>query len=1446
MKKYHSKLLSIILCLCFMAGMIVMPTPITAVAADASAFEGTLGTEWSVGWNGSTVSADEFVKITSSQKKVGAYSLQIGHPQEKTQLTLKLQIPVESVEAYQYALWYKATGAVDSFTIYARDGADGTGYGNILGYDLTGKVTTSWAQAKNADNADDTDTDGSATEITVDSGVFCLDIGVTCAAGTYVYIDNLDVFTTAKPTVQLNRDSSFERFYGTSNVSGYNIDTFVTYSTDKASDGTTSMRIGHPTLDTNVVVKRYIGSITGRTSQYNWFDFDSYIELPEAAEGETLNPADYVTTAKVEMKGYSPSVSTKNLATSDLKTITVSSEDSTMLTGAWHTDTGSTNCAWVGTDSMTFMYVEITVNIKAGTYIYFDNLSAGHCTWNRKTEYPDYMFDGSFEQGIDIRPQSNLYYEEDMPKGWYVSWNSNSKIRYQYLTPNAYEGERALYLTSEDNECKGHTIAQDIKGLTAGDTYVFEAYIKKSGAFSSARIWRNDHNTAEGGNNSNTSIVPNFPNTSYSDWTKISGTFVPTDSDTILSIYFVAPKGSWMALDNIVVYNQADENKVNLIDNGGFEKVVLQPDTSMTSALVGFDNWSVSWNGHEGYRYAYRSNEAHSGDYALAISAREKALSHTIKQIPANIETGVNYTVEGYFKKIGTFSAVSLMETATGGNSTFKQLKNVDMEEYTHVTASFTARANSAFNIYTVSGKDALLLVDDLVLYRTDDETKTNLLKNGGFENWSATPLEQYRLRKTFKTAPQKIEATISLPADFDKTQSAGVIVGNYNGDDASVNLEVTTYGRPRVYIMDANGKQADFVFDNVNLLTGKETKVAVEIADGNVKLYVNDELAGEKALALTVNTAANPYAISGDLITEENRYAYDYLDSNKHTNPNYFKGEIYAVNFYGADGKAIASFDMCDTLNPQVIADATKNGYDALRYGNYITELQAEDDDATAWPYSFVAIGDTQYVCERDKKSGTNDMTKIYDWIIDNAEKKNIKFVMGLGDITDENTVEEYAVAATQLQKLNDAGIPQSIIRGNHDGPNAKVMDLYDECLRDVIEATPYDGIMTAPTFDENGDLLSGTYDNMYYTVEVGEHKWLIFAFGYQPSDEVLAWAGDVIEAHSDYSVILTTHGYINGQLEIGNDARWRLWNNLGSLYENIKLILCGDCTAIDIGVNKRTGVNGNVVTEMVIDRQTIDQAKAYGFVTLLRFSEDGSKVKVEDFAAVQEKYFRPANQMIIDIGGTATANDGAVTNFEDWLDRQDLFDNKSFEMQQLIADEKAKILAAEGAENINAAYEAAKEQITILANETKTVAGGSQVRDSFGTNDIRFVLELDDSFYQYMNGKYENVEFGTIIARGDKYTGPLEYSEKTSGFSSTCATTIKRTSTFKPEEYTTLNSGETTVYTCVIRNIPESCFDVELRARTYLKYTDENGTTRFVYGDEVSTTFATVMQGE
>ena len=91
-------------------------------------------------------------------------------------------------------------------------------------------------------------------------------------------------------------------------------------------------------------------------------------------------------------------------------------------------------------------------------------------------------------------------------------------------------------------------------------------------------------------------------------------------------------------------------------------------------------------------------------------------------------------------------------------------------------------------------------------------------------------------------------------------------------------------------------------------------------------------------------------------------------------------------------------------------------------------------------YEYSFIAIGDTQNLNYIDVTENKKNMYKIYDWIASKKTDYNIQYVLELGDIT-QSWHRGYKVWDAEWERsadahlaLENAGIPYSIVRGNHD----------------------------------------------------------------------------------------------------------------------------------------------------------------------------------------------------------------------------------------------------------------------------------------------------------------------------------------------------------------------------------------------------------------------------
>lgn len=284
-------------------------------------------------------------------------------------------------------------------------------------------------------------------------------------------------------------------------------------------------------------------------------------------------------------------------------------------------------------------------------------------------------------------------------------------------------------------------------------------------------------------------------------------------------------------------------------------------------------------------------------------------------------------------------------------------------------------------------------------------------------------------------------------------------------------------------------------------------------------------------------------------------------------------------------------------------------------------------------YAYSIAIVGDTQVITDRSPEG----LKKIYDWILANKEAKNIQFVAGLGDITEHNTEDEWTIAAEQILRLKGE-IPFSVVYGNHDVYNYSTA-LYNQYLS-------VDAQFSHLSSDRYGLYEEGKTDNTWQLFEVGDVKYMMITLEFGPSHEVLAWAGEVCDAHPDRNVIITTHAYLDGKgyvmnenhsgsphIKGGDTYGTTIWEELVSTHDNIVLAFSGHVTADKAMTRQEIGKYGQIVTQTVSNPQTIDdQSMLSGMVTMLYFSEDGTKMTVSDYSTIQEKFYGEPYTVTVD----------------------------------------------------------------------------------------------------------------------------------------------------------------------------------------------------------------------
>lgn len=258
--------------------------------------------------------------------------------------------------------------------------------------------------------------------------------------------------------------------------------------------------------------------------------------------------------------------------------------------------------------------------------------------------------------------------------------------------------------------------------------------------------------------------------------------------------------------------------------------------------------------------------------------------------------------------------------------------------------------------------------------------------------------------------------------------------------------------------------------------------------------------------------------------------------------------------------------------------------------------------------------ISDTQYM------TSFEDLNYLYEaainYFADLYGKNGLSYVVHTGDLVD-NTVygddlahKEYGIASRIQKILDDAGVPNGVVSGNHDvcHKDADYNYYWQYFGADRYINTPWYG----------GQIRNNA--SHYDLVTVGDYDMLFLYLGcYDESgDDVIAWADAVLKKYSDRNAIICTHEYLKPSGHFSGDRAPVIWDELVVPNENVKMILCGHNEGV---CNQWRTVEGTdrKVYEMLADYQFAELGNdiqhiinnctcdGEGFIRLLTFGEGG-----------------------------------------------------------------------------------------------------------------------------------------------------------------------------------------------------------------------------------------------
>ncbi len=287
--------------------------------------------------------------------------------------------------------------------------------------------------------------------------------------------------------------------------------------------------------------------------------------------------------------------------------------------------------------------------------------------------------------------------------------------------------------------------------------------------------------------------------------------------------------------------------------------------------------------------------------------------------------------------------------------------------------------------------------------------------------------------------------------------------------------------------------------------------------------------------------------------------------------------------------------------------------------------------------PFTIALLPDTQNYSDKYPhifKSQTS-------WVAD--KKNNITYVLQLGDITNNNTPEQWEVAREAFT-LMDGKVPYMFVLGNHDIGTKGTSDIRNTELFN--QYLPYSKYSRMAGF--GGAFEDGKMDNVWYTFKAGGYKWLILGLEFGPRNAVLEWANEVVSKHPKHKVIIITHAYMysdDKRISVRYNHKWTpqsygigkdtgpnqvndgedMWEKLVSIHKNIMFVFSGHVLNDGVGTLVSRGNHGNNVYQMLANFQTgVIGSKngGNGFLRLVTISPQEKKVMIKTYSPYLDQF--------------------------------------------------------------------------------------------------------------------------------------------------------------------------------------------------------------------------------
>ena len=265
--------------------------------------------------------------------------------------------------------------------------------------------------------------------------------------------------------------------------------------------------------------------------------------------------------------------------------------------------------------------------------------------------------------------------------------------------------------------------------------------------------------------------------------------------------------------------------------------------------------------------------------------------------------------------------------------------------------------------------------------------------------------------------------------------------------------------------------------------------------------------------------------------------------------------------------------------------------------------------DDETDDAFSILWISDTQDMAYHEY---CHPLKKMGEWVMDNAESLDIRYVVQTGDAVDNGASSWQWDRYDEFYDQIRGNLPYISAAGNHE---VKKNGYLEYCMREDIRTIPR----------------SNTYkrgESSFATFEANGEKFIIVAIGFGVEQESAPWINEVLRLHKEYTAILILHDYIAVTGNFSPNGKW-VFQNIVEPNPNVRLVLCGHVTSLKARADEvddnQDGTPDRVVNAMLYNYQ--HYKNDCGQMRWLEFNTSDRTITVTTYSPYTDKYYKDYN---------------------------------------------------------------------------------------------------------------------------------------------------------------------------------------------------------------------------